>query len=249
MKSVLSACLVAVGIAAAQPTHAAELKIFVAEVVEPAIGELVSQFERSSGHKLNVQYGTAVSQIKQVQGGEPFDLVIFPSSLVRNPGNAALFASDTITGIARAGQGVAVRKGAAKPDIGSADAFKQTLLKSQSVAFFPQGASGQQTLSAFERLGIAEQMKAKTKPQDPEHVASAVAKGDAELALFLTHLLVVAPGVDYVGHYPAELRQYIVFLAAVGAKAKEPDAAKALIKHLTSPSAASVIKAKGMEPG
>jgi molybdate transport system substrate-binding protein len=241
--------LLTVGIAAAPPAYAAELKIFVAEVVQPVIGELFSQFERSSGHKLNVQYGAAVAQIKQVQAGEPFDLVIFPITVIKGPDTAALFLPDPIVGIARAGQGVAVRAGSPKPNIGTADALKETLLKAQSVAFFPKGASGQQTLKLFERLGITEQMKAKIRPQEPEQVPTVVAKGEAELALFLTHLLVGAPGLEYVGPYPGDLQQYIAFTAAVGAKAQQPDAAKALIKHLTTPAAAAAIKAKGMEPG
>ena len=249
MKKTIAACLVVTGLTAAQPSQAAELKLFVAEVIEPAISELARQFEASSGHKLNIQFGAAVAQIKQLQAGEPFDLVIFPNQLARNPDNAALFVADTLTVVTRVGQGVAVRKGAAKPDIGSEDAFKQTLLKAQTVAFFPAGASGQQTIKMFERLGIADAMKAKTKPQQPENVVAAAANGDAELVLFLNHLLVSAPGVDYVGPYPGDLQQYIVFSAAVGAKAKEPEAAKALIKYLAAPPAAALIKAKGMEPG
>ena len=102
-------------------------------------------------------------------------------------------------------------------------------------------------MSVFERLGIGEEMKAKIKPQkEPPQVAEAVAKGEAELALFVSNLLISVPGVDYAGPVPAEFQQTLVFAAAVGAKAKEPEAARALIKHLTSPAAAAVMKAHGM---
>lgn len=136
---------------------------------------------------------------------------------------------------------------APKPDIGSAEAFKQTLLKAKSVSLLPESVNGKHFMSVFERLGIGEEMKAKIKPQkEPPQVAEAVAKGEAELALFVSNLLISVPGVDYAGPVPAEFQQTLVFAAAVGAKAKEPEAARALIKHLTSPAAAAVMKAHGM---
>ena len=145
------------------------------------------------------------------------------------------------------GLGAAVRAGAPKPDIGSAEAFKQALLKAKSVAILPESVNGKHFLSVFQRLGIGEEMKAKIKPQKaPAQVAEAVAKGEAELALFISNALIGVPGVDYVGPVPAEFQQTLVFAAAVGAKAKEP-AAAALIQHLTTPAAAAVMKANGME--
>ena len=140
-----------------------------------------------------------------------------------------------------------MRAGAPKPDIGSADAFKQMLIKAKSVAILPESVNGKHFLSVFDRLGIGAEMQAKLKPQKaPPDVAQAVAKGEAALALFLTNLLAV-PGVDYVGPVPAEFQQTLVFAAAVGAKAKEPEAAKALIAHLTTPAAGAVMKANGMQ--
>jgi hypothetical protein len=123
--------------------------------------------------------------------------------------------------------GVAVRAGAPKPDISSVDSFKQTLLDAKSVTFVPQGVSGAYVLSVFKRLGISEQMNTKIKPVNvAEHVAEAVAKGEAELALFAANLLVSVPGVEFVGSFPAELQQYFVFTAAIGAGAKQAEPAK-----------------------
>ena len=100
----------------------------------------------------------------------------------------------------------------------------------------------------FDRLGIAEEMQAKIKPQNaPPDVPQAVAKGEAELALFVSNLLVGVPGVDYAGPVPKEFDQNLVFAAAIGAKAKEPEAAKALIQHLTTPAAGAVMKKHGMQ--
>lgn len=249
MKTVFVGCLVAVGLVATQPIQAAELKVLAAEVVEPAVKELAAQFEKISGHKLKMEYGFGVEQSKRVQGGEAVDVVVFPDGLIKNPATVAVLVPDTMMQLMRIGQGVAVKKGAAKPDISSPEAFKQTLLKAKSVAFVPTGQSGVATLKVFEKLGIAEEMKAKTMPQKVENVVSAVAKGDAEIALFLNNYLVGGEGIDYVGSYPGELQSYIPFSAAVGVKASDPEAAKAFVKFLAAPSAAAVIKAKGMEPG
>lgn len=247
MKLLFAGCLVAAGLMAAQPVHAAELKVLAAEVVEPAVAELAAQFEKSSGTKLKIEYGFGVAQTKRAQGGEAFDVIVSPTPLIKN--TEAVLAPGSMSALMRMGQGVAVKKGAAKPDVSSADALKATLLKAQSVAFVPTGASGVQTLKMFERLGIADAMKAKTKPQEPANVVSSVAKGEAELALFYNTYLVGNPQLDYAGPYPGDLQQYVAFSAGVSAKASDPAAANAFVKFLAAPAAAPVIKAKGMEPG
>jgi molybdate transport system substrate-binding protein len=118
----------------------------------------------------------------------------------------------------------------------------------QSVAILPESVNGKHFLSVFDRLGISDEMKAKIKAQkDPSHMPEAAAKGEAELVLFISNALIGVPGVDYVGPVPAEFQQKLVFTAAVGAKAREPDAASAFIKHLRSPAVATMIKAHGMD--
>lgn len=238
--------------------QAAEVKIIAGTAMSGILGELAPQFERATGHKLVVQYGVTGTMKRQIESGEVFDVAIVPASLLDEASKQRRIVAGTRTEIARVGFGIGVRAGAPKPDVSSLDAFKNTLLAAKSIAYVPDGATGTQLTAAFERLGITEQMKAKTKAQQmPERVREAVAKGEVELGFALTNILVssggvelasAGGGVELAGVFPAELQSYVVQTAGVSANAKEPDAAKALIKLLTAEDSAPVIKAKGMEP-
>jgi molybdate transport system substrate-binding protein len=152
------------------------------------------------------------------------------------------------TNIAYVGYGVAYRAGAAKPDVSTPDALKQALLKAQSITLYPESAAGAYVMKVFERLGIGEAMKAKIKPQSTGQIASAVAKGDAELAVFLTNLLAV-PGVELAGPFPGDLQQDLVFVGAVSPDGTQAEAAKAFLAYLKTPEAIAVFKSKGVTPG
>jgi molybdate transport system substrate-binding protein len=228
--------------------HAAELKVLAGGSLTGPLNDLGPQFERASGHKLVIHFDSTPNLIKLATSA-PFDLGVVPVDVFKNAEAKARFASGPTTDIARVGYGVAVRAGAPKPDVGTPDALKKTLLDAQSVAFLPTSAAGAYVSSVFERLGIGEAMKAKTKPQTSTgDIAKAVAKGDAELGVFLINVL-MAPGVELAGPFPAELQNDLVFAAAVAADTKEAEAAKAFITYLKTPAAVAVIKAKGMEPG
>jgi molybdate transport system substrate-binding protein len=244
--SILSLGLVMSPIANMQ---AAELKVIAGGSMTGSLNELAPQFERASGHKLAIHFDSTPNIIARVASGTPFDLAVVPVDVFKDAAAKARFAASPPIDIARVGYGVIVRAGTPKPDISTPDALKRTLLDAPSVALVPASAAGAYVLKVFDRLGIAEAMKAKTKPQTtPADIAPAVAKGEADLGVFLVNVL-MAPGVEPAGSFPAELQQDLVFTAAVAAETKEADAAKAFIDYLTTPAATAVIKAKGMTPG
>jgi len=229
--------------------QAAELRILAGGSMTGPLNELGPQFERASGHKLVIHFDSTPNLIKQVTSGAPFDLAVVPVDVFKDAAAEARFVPGPTIDIARVGYGVIVRSGAPKPDISTADALKQALLKAQSITFLPDSAAGAYVSKVFERLGIGEAMKAKTRPQTATtQIAPAVAKGEAELGVFLVNVL-IAPGVELAGSFPAELQQELVFTAAVAADSKDADAARAFINFLTTPAAAAVIKARGMNPG
>jgi molybdate transport system substrate-binding protein len=239
----------AVVMTSALSLQAAELKVIAGGSMTASLNALAAPFEKASGHKLSIHFDSTPNIIARVNSGTPFDVVVVPVDVFKDAAAKARFAPGPTVDIARVGYGVIVRAGAPKPDISTPDAFKKALLAAPSIAFLPASAAGAYVTKVFERLGIAEEMKAKTKVQAaPAQIAPAIAKGEAELGVFLTNVL-VAPGVELVGPFPGDLQQELVFTSAVAADTREADAAKALIDYLRTQEATAIIKAAGMTPG
>jgi molybdate transport system substrate-binding protein len=184
----------------------------------------------------------------RIKGGETADLAILIGPAIDQLLKQGKAKAGSRADLARVGNGVSVRAGAPKPDIGSVDAFKRALLEAKSVAYSSTGASGIYFEGLIQRLGIADQMKAKLKPV-PGAAGELVAKGEAELAVQQISELVAVPGTELVGPFPPELQDVTVFSAAVFADSKQAAAAQALVKFLSTPAAARVYKAKSMQPG
>jgi molybdate transport system substrate-binding protein len=227
--------------------HAAELKVLAGGSLRSVLTTLAPKFEQASGHKLVIDFDTTPNLIKAATSGEPFDLGVVPVDFFYDAAAKAHFAPPVQ--FARVGYGVAVKAGAPRPDISTPEAFKKTLLDAKTITFLPASAAGSYILKMFERLGIAEAMKAKTIAQaQPTGIIPAVVSGQAELAVFVNNVL-TAPGVDIVGPFPSGLQQELVFPAALAIDTKQKDAAQAFIDFLMSPEAIAVLKSKGMTPG
>jgi molybdate transport system substrate-binding protein len=246
MKST-TAFICAAMLASASSVQAAELTVFATAAHVDSFKELVPAFEKASGHKLTVNFRTSPVTMKAVEAGEAFDVVVAIKGPVDGTAEKGFFASGDRPVVSVVGLGAAVKAGAPKPNIATADAFKQTLLNAKAVSIVPESVNGKHFLAVFEKLGIGEQMKAKiVAAKAPAEVPAALVKGDADLALFIVNGL-RAPGVDYVGPVPAEFDQKLVFVTAVSAKAKEPQAAAEFVKYLQSPAAVAIMKANGLD--
>lgn len=239
------------GITAGSTARAVEIKLLCAVALHPAVDAVIPDFEKSSGHKVTVAYGNAGAIADRFQQGEAADLVINAAPLMdqlRAQGKVA--AGDRII-IAKVGVSAFVLKGAAKPDISSADAFIRSMLAARSITYPDPaggGASGIYMASLLERLGIAGQMKPKTKLSPSAKVLYAsVASGDIEIGFNQISEVLAQSTVEFAGPLPSEIQNYTQFAPGIVAGSNETEAARALVMFLTSPAAQTVLKAKGFE--
>jgi molybdate transport system substrate-binding protein len=224
--------------------NAAELKIFTSRAIATVLDKIGPEFERTSGHKLNVISGFSPNFVKQINAGEPFDVVVSPAPTIEGLIKDGKVSADTRTNLVRSGVGVAVRAGEVKPDISSVDAFKRALLNAKSVGYLPTAGVPQ----LLDRLGIADAIKPKATIPTTDIVCELVANGELELGVVVITQILTTPGVELVGPIPPEIQFYTVFAAAVSVNSGAPGAARELIKFLTGPTAVPVIKSQGMEP-
>lgn len=207
--------------------------------------ELVPQFERASGHKVTTLWVPSVQMMTRLKGGETVDLVILSAASLDELTNAGIVGPRV--DLAKSGVGLAVRAGAPKPDISSAEALKRAVLAAKSVVY-STGPSGIYLAGLFERMGIAQQVNSKLKKVQGEPAGAAVARGEAEIGFQQMSELLPVPGIDIVGPLSPDVQKITTFSAGFHVAAKESDAAKALVEFLTAPAAAPLIREKGMEP-
>jgi len=245
-----SKCLaVVLLLAACGATCAADIHVLSTNGMKHALEKLAPEFEATTKHKLALQFAPAADMKARIEKGEAFDLAFLTSAAIDDLIKQGRLVAATRIDIAKAGAGVAIRRGAPRPDITTADAFKRTLLGARSITYVATGATGATMRKAFEQLGIADEMKSKTRLVSGISAAAAVAKGDAELGFSVISEILGVEGVELAGPLPPEVQVYLVFPAAVGINARSPDAAESFIRFLTTPTAVSVIRAQGMEPG
>jgi molybdate transport system substrate-binding protein len=234
-------------LAPAGQVAAAEIKVLATSSLKQALDKLGPEFERKSGHTIVSEYGTSAPLKRQIDAGKPFDLAILvPASLDALIKDGKI-AADTRVDIARSAVGVAIRKGAPKPDTGSAETLKRTLLQANSISYSGQGASGKYFTGLLDRLGIAAEVKPKLRPLPSGDVVGPVAKGEIEIAVITLANIVGVAGVELAGLLPRDMQHYTIYTAGVAAGAKNAEAAKALIALLMAPETTPSIEAAGME--
>ena len=239
------------GITAGSTARAAEIKLLSAVALHPAFDVLIPDFEKSSGHKVTIAYGNAGAIMERFQKGEAADLMINAAPLIEQLRAQGKVVAGDRTIIAKVGVSAFVRKGATKPDMSSADALKRSMLAAKSI-IYPDpaggGASGIYMASLLERLGIAGEMKPKTKLSSSAQVLYAsVANGDVEIGFNQISEVLAQPSVEFAGPLPSEIQNYTQFAPGLVAGSNQADAARALVTFLTSPAAKPVLKAKGFE--
>jgi molybdate transport system substrate-binding protein len=243
----------------AGPAGAAEIKVLSAGAMRAVLEQLAPAFEKSSGHKLVIEYATAGKVDEKVAADEAIDIVILTKPRADKLVRTAKLVGGTATELARVPIGLAVKKGAPHPDISSVDAVKRTLLNAKSVAYVDPasgGTSGIFLAQALEKLGIAGELKPKlhlvsaNAGQSSPRVGEVVARGEAEIGMQPISELMEVEGIEIIGPLPAELQSRdLAYVAGSPAVSEQPLPAKALIDFLAAPAAAAVYKAKGMEPG
>lgn len=238
--------------------EAAEIKVLCSGAMRGVLQQLAPAFEKSSQHKLVIEYATAGKVEEKVAADDAIDVAILTKPRADKLVRAAKLVGGTTTVLARVPIGLAVKKGAARPDISSVEAFKRALLNAKSIAYVDPasgGTSGIYLAQALEKLGIADALKSKihlvapSAGQSSPRVGDVVARGEAEIGIQPISELMEVAGIDVVGPLPTELQSPdLVYLAGSPAASEQPLAAKALIDFLAAPSAAPVYKENGLEP-
>jgi len=231
--------------------HAAEIDAMITTAMKAAVDELAPPFERASGHVLRITYGPSGGLARRLNAGEAADLVVVDSKALDE-----LIKQGKVVGgptdVARTGIGIAVRKGAPKPDVSSPEALKRALLAAKSIAHTAPaggGVTAAHVMGVFEKLGIAAEVTPKVKlaAGGPNgRVSVLVSSGEAEIGLQQVSELMSNPQVEVIGMLPAELQQMTTYSAGTTTTARQTEAAQAFIRHLAAPAAMTIYKTKGL---
>lgn len=246
MKAIGIAAMAATTLLMAGAARAADVRVLCSSAMRGVYNELAPQFERATGHKLITQFDLPPALIKKIDAGEPFDVVIL-SQDVAGLIERRLVVADSRTALGQVGVGVAIHRGAPKPEFGTVDAFKRMLLDAKSFATSGEGSSGRYVASLVDRLGIADQVKPKIKSGGPGRSGEMLSRGEVDFVVSGLPPLVGVPNVEWLGLIPAEINSWVVFTGGVGVQAKEPGAGRALLAFFATPAAFAVFKTKGFD--
>jgi molybdate transport system substrate-binding protein len=233
--------------------RAQDLHVMTSGAFTVAYEELVPAFERETSKKVATAFGASMGNApdsipSRLQRGEPADVVILAAQALEDLIKQGKVVAGSRVDLVRSSIGMAVRKGAPKPDISSVDALKRALLAAKSIAYSASASGIYLSTELFPRLGIADQIASKSKRIESERVGNVVARGEAEIGFQQISELLPVSGIDYVGPLPPDAQRVTVFSAGVATGARDPQAARALIEFLAAPARAAVIKKSGLEP-
>ncbi len=226
----------------------ANLKVLSGNGPRAAVCELCRQFAHTTGSTIDLQFDVNPEVVRRGEADEAFDVAVGNPSTIEQLIAAGKVVPGSRRDLGHSGLAVAVRSGAPKPDISTVEAFKRALLASKAVAFPGKGASGIYFVGLLDRMSIKDEMKSRLKPMAAEDTVEVVARGEADMVVVVATRITGVPGVDVAGPIPADLQTKIGFAAGLAKNARDVDAAKALIRFLSAPSAAATLRAKGVEP-
>jgi molybdate transport system substrate-binding protein len=237
----------------ANAAGAAEIRVLSAAGMGPALKEIAGEFERVSGHQLLMEFATAGAITKRVMGGEVADVVIVTAPQLAGLVKEGKVQAGSATPVAKSGVGIAVKSGSRKPRVASVEDFKKALLGAKTVVYADPaggGAAGIHVGGLIQKLGIAEQLKPKTRLAKGGDISEVTAaQPDGVIGMTQISEIVGKPGVELVGPLPEEVQLYTTFAVGAATGAKQAGAANAFIKFLKGPAATAAIKAKGMQAG
>ena len=231
----------------AGPVQAAEITVLGGMGVVSGLHDLAPAFEKMTGHKVIVRFVQTADINQKINSGAPADIAALQPQQVDAFIKDGKMVAGTKTNFVQAGVGVAVKTGARRPDISTVETFKTAMLKAKSIGY-SRGGSGLISAQVMEKLGIADQLKAKTKFIDGIPVAEVVAKGEVEIGLQQINVILPVKGADYIGPLPKELQETVKFSAGVLTTSKQPEVAKAFLRFIASAEAAPLLRKSGMEP-
>jgi len=235
---------------------AADIKGQISGALKVAFPDIIAAFEKESGNKVTVIYNPGGAIAKSIEDGKGADMAIMPGDLMaRLVADGKIVAGSTV-GIAGVTIGIAIRKGAPKPDISTVDALKRTLLAARSIGYRDPktgSTSGIYTAQLIERLGLKDQLKSKIKLDDsdgehPENVFQALEHGETDLQFGATTEIVMAHGIELLAPLPDEVQKVTLLTAGIPATNKSPEAAKAFIDFLTGSASSAILKTNGFQP-
>jgi len=225
-----------------------EVRVLASNGIKAVVEDLLPQSEHAVGQKLSVEYRPTAAIQKEIEGGEPFDVVIVTVESIAQLSKEGKTTGGEGTAISRVGVGIGIRKGAPRPDISTPEAIKRAMLGAKAIAYGSVGASTPYITRMFDTLGIADAMKAKTLLFDTsDGTNGAVADGKADFGITLVSEILPVKSIELLGPFPDAFQGYVRFFAAVSANPKNPEAAGKLIKFLSGPDALASIKARGMQ--